>query len=295
MKGFLVAVLLLPTLLFAQELDANVSINTDRISAQYKDKLVNFTQDIKNYINNNRYTGEPWQYAKIKCNFTIFFESASEETRYTAQVNINSIRSVEKSISGSPMLNVLDNSWSFTYEHGQSMYFNQSVFDPLTSFLDFYAYIIIGLDNDSYDMLSGTRYFNAALDIAMLGTNSQFSKGWDKGPSYSRRGLVEDLVSEKYRKFRENFLDYHYNGLDLISTDRAKAQENMAKLIKDLEVQRKKQDLRGVLLQTFFNAKVGEITNCLSDYSDKIEIFAALKRIDPGHISKYDEALSETK
>lgn len=291
MKGFLASFFLLPILLFAQELDATITINTDRLSTTNKDKLINFAQEIEDYIENNRYTGEPWEFAKIKCNFNIYFDSGSDDNNFTAQVNVTSIRPIEKSRNGSPMLNVLDNSWSFMYERGQSMYFNQTNFDPLTSFLDFYAYIILGLDHDSFDMLNGSRYYNEALNIAMLGTNSAFGKGWDKGASYSRRGLAEDLVNEKYRRFREDFYNYHYYGLDLLATDKAKAQENIAKLVKNLEVLRDKLDVKGVLLKTFFDAKSGEIINVLKDYPDKSAIIIALKKIDPGHISRYDEAM----
>jgi hypothetical protein len=78
-----------------------------------------------------------------------------------------------------------------------------------------------------------------------------------------------------------------------MSVDKAKAQDNMAKLVRDLEVYRNKLDLRGVLLKVFFDAKSGEIINYLSDYRDKATVLAELKRIDPAHISKYDEAMND--
>ena len=48
------------------------------------------------------------------------------------------------------MLLVQDGSWSFIYEENEPFYFNPHEFNPLLSFLDYYAYTILGLDMDSY-------------------------------------------------------------------------------------------------------------------------------------------------
>jgi hypothetical protein len=282
--------------MYAQELDAVVKINTEKLPANNRDLLVNFAREIQEYLNNNHFTGDTWDGDRIKCSFNIFFDGASDETHYSAQVYVTSLRPVYKSNKSSLMLNVLDNSWSFTYERGQSMYFNQSVFDPLTSFLDFYAYLIIGLDADSYNMLGGSQLFTQAYNVTLLGANSSKPQGWEKSTSpYHRRGLIEDLISEKYRTFREDFFQYHYNGLDIYAQspqDKQKAQENIARLIKDLDVLRQKQDIRGILMKVFFDTKNAEIINYLSDYPDK-SIFTTLKKVDPAHISKYDEAMEQ--
>ncbi|HEX2865620.1 MAG TPA: DUF4835 family protein [Ignavibacteriales bacterium] len=293
---YLLLLLLLPACLFAQELDAIVKVNTEKLPTINKDLLSSFAQEIQDYLNNNRFTGDAWEGDRIKCSFNIFFDNATDETHYSAQVSVTSLRPIYKSNKSSLMLNVLDNQWNFVYERGQSMYFNQSVFDPLTSFLNFYAYLIIGLDADSYNMLGGSQLFSQAYNIALLGANSKQPAGWEKSTSpYNRRGLIEDLLNEKYRTFREDYFNYHYNGLDIYNLspqDKQKAQENIAKLIRDLDVLRQKQDIRGILMKVFFDTKSAEIVNYMKDYPDKT-IFATLKRIDPAHISKYDEALEQ--
>ncbi|MGE5432285.1 MAG: DUF4835 family protein [Syntrophomonadaceae bacterium] len=296
MKHLLVLLLLMPVCLFSQELDAIVKINTEKLPTINKDLLSTFARDIQDYLNNNRFTGDTWEGDRIKCSFNVFFDNATDETHYSAQVSVTSLRPIYKSSKASLMINVLDNQWNFTYERGQSMYFNQSVFDPLTSFLDFYAYIIIGLDADSYNMLGGSPMFTQAYNITLRGANSNSPAGWEKSTTpYNRRGLIEDLINEKFRTFREDYFNYHYNGLDIIALgqqDKQKAQSNIAKLIKDLDVLRTKQDIRGILMKVFFDTKSGEIVNYMSDYTDKT-IFATLKKVDPAHISKYDEAIEK--
>lgn len=294
MKNLLIAISLLFIIslvnLSAQELEASVVMNYDQLETVSKDRLMNFARAMEDYLNGNRFTREEWEGDPIKCTFNVFFTGASE-TKYRAQVVITSQRPIYKTTQNSLMMRVQDQNWSFNYENGQSMYFNQTNFDPLTSFLDFYAYIIIGLDMDSFYELGGTDYFSKALDIAVLGSSTQYKEGWISSSSaYNRRGLVDDLLNAKYQQFRQDYFDYHYNGLDLQTEGRHLTQEAIVSLIKDLEKIRAKIDSRSVLMKVFFEAKSGEICDYLKDYPDE-SIFESLKRIDPQHITKYNEVL----
>ncbi|OGV88870.1 MAG: hypothetical protein A3J88_02560, partial [Melioribacter sp. RIFOXYB12_FULL_38_5] len=244
---------------------------------------------------NNKYTGKPWEGEKIKCNFTIFFTGASDDVNYSAQLVVTSQRPIEGSRLNSLMLTIMDNAWSFRYEKGQAMYFNQSNFDGLTSFLDYYAYIIIGFDSDSYYDLGGTDLFQKALDIAVKGASSKYAKGWAlETAAFNRRALVDNLLNSKYQQFRSDYFNYHYNGLDLLNSkdakERAVALPNMVNLVKNLEKSKGSIDWRSVLLKVFFDAKAGEISEY---FRGRVEpsLFTTLKRIDASHTTKYDEAL----
>jgi hypothetical protein len=292
MKKLFVLILLLPVIYSAQELDAKVTINNEKLLAVYKDKLANFAMDLENYLNSTRFTGQNWEFDRIRCTFNIFFSAAANENSYSAQVSITSLRPVEGSTSPSLMLNVVDNNWEFIYEPGQSMYFIQD-YDALTDFLDFYAFVIIGFNEDSYAELGGAEYFNQAYNIAILGASTPGSSGWDKASSsYNRRGLIDDILNEKYRTFREDYFDYHYNGLDIFTSKRDESQKNIIKLIKNLEALKTKVDIYGTLIKTFFDAKSGEIVTYLKDYPDK-SIFKSLKKVDPPHTAKYDVIIYE--
>lgn len=280
---------------FAQELEANITINTEQLPTASRDRLDSFVNQIQDYLNNNKYTGKPWEGEKIKCNFTIFFTGASDDVNYSAQLVVTSQRPIEGSRLNSLMLTIMDNAWSFRYEKGQAMYFNQSNFDGLTSFLDYYAYIIIGFDSDSYYELGGTDLFQKALDIAVKGASSKYGKGWAlETAAFNRRALVDNLLNSKYQQFRTDYFNYHYNGLDLLNSKDAKervvALPNMVNLVKNLEKSKGSIDWRSVLLKVFFDAKAGEIAEY---FRGRVEpaLFSTLKRIDAPHTSKYDEAL----
>ena len=102
--------------------------------------------------------------------------------------------------------------------------------------------------------------------------------------------MVEDLLNEKYRPFREAIADYYY-GLDYFGKNKETGQKYIVKLVDELVNLKKKIDLTGVFVKVFFDAKCGELINRLKSYPDKT-VFEKLKKIDPSHLAKYDEAMS---
>lgn len=277
-------------MLFSQEFECTVTANFENLPVINKENLMNFAQTVQDYMNQTKFTGENWNEPKIKCTFNIFFTSGEEQT-YSAQVFIGSQRPLYKSDRYTPMITILDNNWSFAYEKNQTMYFNPNIFNSLNSFFDYYAYVILGFDFDSYEKLAGTNFFSRAMDIVGQAGIGKFANGWEKkGSGFNRRGLVEELLNEKYRPFREAFFEYHYNGLDIFTENPKAAQENIAALINTLDGMRGQLDFNSVLMKIFFDAKHTEIIEYLKNYSKK-EVFQALKRIDPSHAGKYDEAL----
>ena len=290
---FLIVIIFQPVYNFAQELDATVIVNYEQLATADRERLTNFQLQIRDYLNNTKFTRQAWEGSKIKCNFNIFFQSSNDETSYSAQLVVTSQRPIENTKLNSLMMTILDNNWKFIYQKNQAMYFNQTDFDPLTSLLDYYAYIIIGLDYDSGVKLGGTEFFQKALDICVRGGSSGVSKGWQfESTPFNRRALVDNLLNANYHQFRQDFFDYHFNGLDLffVQDQRQIAFSNFIKLVKNLEKMRDQIDLRSVLLKVFFDAKAGELSEYLKAYPDK-SIFSILKKLDPPHMSKYEEAV----
>lgn len=283
------SILLLNNLL-AQELNCRVTVNYEKLPINNREILADFGSLLEDYLNKTQFTNEPFDGEKIDCSFNVFFTNASSDVEYSAQVVITSTRPVFKSDKQSPILTINDGNWNFRYEKGQPLYSNQSIYDPITSFLDFYANLIIGFDWETWDEFLGTPYFQKAFNIANLGMNSNYKKGWERtSDSYNRTRLCEDLLNDKFRPFREAYYEYHY-GVDLYQVNKEEAQEHIANLVKVLDEMKNKTDINSVLLRTFFDSKYGEIADLLADYKDN-DIFNKLKRIDPAHIAKYNEML----
>jgi len=287
---FLTLVLIPFTFSFSQELNCLVTVNYEGLSVENRERLVDFSGIIESYMNTTQFTGEAWEGQKIDCSLTIFFNGASSDD-YSAQVVVVSTRPVFRSTRQSPMLTISDPNWSFRYVRNQAFYANQATFEPITTFLDFYANIIIGYDWETWAELGGTQYFNKAFNLITLAIGSPYKKGWEQSSdAYSRWGLCQDLLNDKYRAFREAFYVYHY-AVDEYQIRKKDAQNKIINMIAVLEQMQAKVGLNSsVLLKQFSDSKYAEIIELLKDYPD-YAIFNRLKKIDPQHAAKYDEML----
>ena len=287
---FVVVFLLISVSIYPQELNCKVIVNYENLPVKNRELLVDFRNVVEGYMNTTRFTDEVWEGDKIDCTLNIFFTSASSDIEYGAQIVVVSQRPIYQSTMNSPMLTINDGDWSFKYEVGQSMYVNFNVFDPLTSLLDYYGLVIIGFDTDTFEEFGGTPYFKKAFDIVNRASNSSYNNGWLANNNvYSRWGLVSDLLNEKYAAFRSAIFDYHY-GIDIFAQDKEIGQAKIVELIDVLySLYQQSGIIKSVFVQTFFNAKYGEISDRLKDYHDKT-IFDKLKKIDLSHAGRYDQA-----
>ncbi len=290
MKKFILIFILMITSqkLCAQEIAAKVTVNFESLQTEFREKLVNFATQIEDYINKNKWTDIKWEGPKIPVSIQVFFRSGNQANRYNAQVVISSQRPIYQSEKSTLMLKLIDPNWDFIYEKNQVLLFNPNLFEPLTGFINYYMYIILGIDSDSYEEFGGNRFFSQALSIAYQGASSNFSNGWIQGEgSFNRVDFAAEYLNEKYQNFRKAFYDYHYNGLDLASENPDLPLKKLVNFVKVIEDLRAKVFSRSILLKVFFDTKYLEFCELLKDYPDK-SIFERLKKIDPAHISTYD-------
>lgn len=279
--------------LIAQEISCDVTVNTEKIPSNARDYLTNFAADVERYLNSNRWTDEDFGGEKIKCTMNIFFVNVVGENRYQAQAFIGSQRPIyvgnDKSGKSTTLVRILDDKWEFSYVPNQQMFKDDYRFDPLTSFLNFYAYLIVGLDLDTYTELSGSRYLQKALTISNQAISTAFAKDWQQpAGSYSRFGISDELMNLKYQPFRLSFFSYHFDGLDLLATEKQKGLETMLKSIETIGQLRERQNPRSVLVRAFFDAKYLEIAEVFQQYPDRA-IYSRLSTVDPLHQGTYDE------
>ena len=244
-------VLIATPFLGAQELNCTVTIHTESIQSAQLGYLRSFSQDIERYMNNTRFSNEDLDGEKIQCSLDISFTSASSDNRYSAQVVVLSQRPIyignEKSDRSTLVIRILDNSWNFPYTPNQRMIHDEMAFDPFTGFLDFYAYIIIGYDLETYVPMSGSPCFQKALNTVQQASNSASSKDWQQSSSgYSKYGITDELSNIKYNPFRTAFNNYHFDGIDLLATEKQKGLENMLAAIASINDIRLRQNSSSV-------------------------------------------------
>lgn len=277
----------------AQELNCDVTVNLDNIPSGQRDFLRNFESDIKRYLNDTRFTTEKdLEGERIQCTFNIFFKSMAGEDRYQAQVFIGSRRPIyvenEPSSKITPILRILDDRWEFGYVPNQRMIQDDFTADPLTDFLDFYAYLIIGFDLETYTANSGTKYFQKALQIWSQANGAGLKDWQQSSTSYSRFGMVDELNSAKYLSLLSAFNTYHFDGIDVLATKPEQGLEAMLQAIEAISQVRQRQNATSVLVKQFFDAKYLEIAESFLKYPNR-SVYDRLRLADPEHLKSYDE------
>ena len=275
----------------AQELNANVVVNMDAIPIDQRQEIQSMANDVKTYLNNQRYTGADWEGERIPVDVTIWLLGRSGN-RYNDRLAIVSKRLVNNKIgTGAALLRVYDQEWSFEWTFNPTLTFQSTRYDPFTSVLDFYMLIAVGMDMDTYDELGGTDPYKAAQFIAQLGNNQgvdAFRTFYQPG-EFTRMALVTELLDLRYTGFRRLLYDYH-DAVDVMEENRVEGQAALRLVIGDLVTfKREKISNRSVILQAFFDAKHMEVADVFKGVKDNT-LWSDLRFLDPGNTQIYEAA-----
>ena len=187
-------------------------------------------------------------------------------------------------------MNYQDNNIHILYQLNQPIIFNLNAYsDNLTALLEYYAYIIIGYDYDTYSLNGGTPYFLKAQSVLSLAQSSG-EKGWNAfDGDQTRYTMITNILDEAYfSPLRRAFYMYHRQGLDLMYNGADKGRAQILQALQMVQqVYNDKPANYNILL--FFNAKADEIANIFSDApnEEKSEVYTIVSAIDPTDIDKY--------
>jgi len=269
------------------QIEAHVTMNVDQLPSSARDPLQNFAADVERYINSNKWTSEDIGNEKIQVSITIAFTSYTSPNTYDAQFFLGSSRPVFKSQKSTAMLRLFDDSWEFQYTKSQAFYRDETRFDPLMSFINFYMYLVLGYDFDSYSPpLSGTPFFQKAIAICAQAPSG--TKGWDRNTSsaYSKYSFIEELLNTRYEPIREGMYMYNYKGIDYLTVKPELGYKNIIKFIQDVADFKRSVDPRSTVVKIFFDAKYQELADIFRNYQDP-SILQLLSNVDPSHESIY--------
>jgi hypothetical protein len=290
-----IAFIFLLTATQAQELLATVTINVGP-KVQTTDR--NVFRDMKNafqqFLNTRKWTNDIFQqHEKINCAFLININDMPSIGVFSASVQIQSARPVYNSNYTSLVLNFADRDWEFEYLESQPLEFNDNTFtNNITSMLAFYAYLVIGMDYDSFSELGGTPYFQKAQ---MVVTNAQSSNrpGWQSlGTIRNRYWIIENLLNPQMADVRKTSYAYHRLGLD--SFEKTPDQSRMI-ILTGLKSIKKARDINpsAILIISFFDAKSKELANIFSEgqLSVRREAYDVILQIDPSNQAAYSKMI----
>ena len=249
----------------SQELNAQVIVNSDLVNQTNQQIFKTLERTLKEFINTQVWTEKVFlNQEKINCSF-VFNLSAYSNDQFEATLQVQSERPVYQTNYDSPVLNFLDKDITFSYQEFQPLFFNESSFESnLISLISFYAYVIIGLDADTFLQNGGNRYFEKARQVVNL-AQSSVRKGWKPGDGLRNRfWLIDSLRSNTFKEYRQTMYNYHRSGLDQMTNDPIAGKKALMLSIQDLEPLFQRRP-NAFLLQLFFDAKVEEIVNLFQE------------------------------
>jgi hypothetical protein len=297
--SILFLLILMPALNYSQELKCNVQIVSQQIQGTNKQVFQTLQTAVYEFMNNMVWTNHVYNIdERIECNlmFNITEQLSADEFKGTLQ--IQSRRPIYNTNYNTVMFNYMDNDIHFKYVEFEPLEFDETQYlSSLTSLLAFYAYIILGLDYDSFSFEGGTPFYQKADNIVNNAQNAR-EVGWKSFESTSHRNrywLINDLLDEKYAPIREFIYRYNRLGLDIMDSKVVEGRAVIAETLVSLQkVFRQKPDPFMQLLKVIMDAKADEFVNIFSDSftEEKTRVVTILQEIDPSNKSKYDKILS---
>lgn len=277
--------------LSAQEINANVVVNYQQVQTTETRVFADMEKSFKQFLNSRKWTNDEFATKeRINCNFVITITDMPSIGQYKASVQIQSSRPVYNASYESIVLNFADRDWEFDYVESQPLDFNLNNFtNNITSILAYYAYVVIGLDYDTFGELGGTEFYEKARQI--VNNAAQQGLGWDQFGDNRRRNrywLVENLLNQQMVPIRQSLYKYHRTGLDTFLENEEESRANMLAALGEMQ-KISKLFPQNILLISFFDAKNDEIVDAFSrgDTQVRRNAYNTLVEINPTATDTY--------
>lgn len=286
------SLLLFSTLAKSQELNINVDVSAPRLNLVDPKVFETMESQISDFINKTKWTDDEFEeFEKIEGNINITITAELSATSFAADIYVQSIRPVFNSNYKTQVVNFLDKV-SFNYREFQPIQNSYNAFyDPLSSLLTFYVYLIIGADYDTYSLLGGDPHFETAQNIVnSIPTSNQSLVGeWgSQGDTRNKYWITENIRNARIRPMRQALYDYYINGLDKMHEDAARSRAVMVSALttaKDVH----RSYPNSAFMQMFVNAKREEIIEIFkgAGRGEQSKVYDIMVNLDPSQASRY--------
>ena len=281
-----------PEIVSAQEMNCSVTINDSQISGSGSDDIRELGPQLERYINENEWTNDSFEdHERIDCRLQIILNDVDTQFNYSAELIIDAQRPIYNTMQRTSTLIISDNNWVFNYTRNKSLIYDELQFDDLVSLIDFYTYIVIGYDYDTFSELGGTPFFNQARGVMELAQNTS-APGWGRsiGSQRNRFGLIGDLSNPLYEQFRRAVYKYHRLGLDQFTQRTDIARGEMLEALEMIQNNRRRTS-NDFLFDIFFDTKFVELTSAFqgAENGPRLEAYNILTDVDPGHSTEYQK------
>ncbi len=286
----------------AQEIQAKVTVNAQRVGSSVDKKVFTTMQNqLTNLLNTRKWTKDTYQpNEKIQCNFLLNIESSPDINEYKATLTVQAGRPVYNATYQSALVNFQDADVSFKYVEYQPVEFNENrvqgtdgLTANLTAVFAYYVYIILGMDYDSFAPKAGDEYYKKAQNIVNNAPEAKDISGWKTFDGVRNRyWLAENFLNTRYNIVHDVIYDYYRNGLDNLYDNEPTGRDNVLDAL--IKLQAFNQDnANTMVVQFFMQSKYTELAGIFKKAppDSKSRALDLLSQLDVANASKYKSDL----
>ena len=248
----------------SQELQVKINLNTQQVERTDKSIFENLQQTLEQWMNDRQWTELQFQkHERIVVNFNLTvtkYDASNNLFECTAMIQAN--RPVYNSAYTTTLYNNKDGDFNFYFaQFDQLNYNDETVDNQLTALMAYYAYLIIGLNLDSFAPLGGTDVLQRCMQLVNNAQDLGFS-GWKSfEDSRNRFALINDYLDEQMKPFRQLQYDYYRTGLDEMANNVERGRTNVTTALETgLKVAHEQKPL-SLLPQIWTDYKRDELAN----------------------------------
>ena len=155
--------------IYAQELNCTVEFNTQQLQNVSTSVFQSLQEAVNDYMNTTKFSeAQIGTNEKIECRM-FFTISEYNDGIAKGSLQVQAIRPVYNTSYTTTLVNFKDNRIDFSYFEGEPLIFSENTMEnQLTAILNFYAYLIIALDRDSFAPKGGEEAFDRLKMIVQM-------------------------------------------------------------------------------------------------------------------------------
>lgn len=287
-----------PSTISAQELQAKITINHAQISGTEKGVFDNLQQTLQQFVNNRQWTHLQFQKnERIICNFNITVTKYDrDQNLFTCKALIQANRPVFNSAYTSTLYNNVDDNFTFRFAEYDQLEFNEQQIDnQLTALFAYYAYLIIGIDLDSYAPKGGEDILQRCMNLTNNAQNLDYP-GWKAfSDDRNRYAIISDYLDGALEPFRQLQYDYYRKGLDEMANNAERGRTEITAALETGLKKAKENRPLSLLPQIWTDFKKDELANIYrgkGTQKEKESIYVLLFSINPSQ-NKYWDLVKE--
>jgi len=287
-----------PSTISAQELQAKITINHAQISGTEKGVFDNLQQTLQQFVNNRQWTHLQFQKnERIICNFNITVTKYDrDQNLFTCKALIQANRPVFNSAYTSTLYNNVDDNFTFRFAEYDQLEFNEQQIDnQLTALFAYYAYLIIGIDLDSFAPKGGEDILQRCMNLVNNAQNLDYP-GWKAfSDDRNRYAIISDYLDGALEPFRQLQYDYYRKGLDEMANNAERGRTEITAALETGLKKAKENRPLSLLPQIWTDFKKDELANIYrgkGTQKEKESIYELLFSINPSQ-NKYWDLVKE--